>query len=56
MIGIEVTGGCQRDRRLAEDVVWFCLERLLLRHKTLDITVTLKKTYEETAWGFCYAS
>ncbi len=55
MIGIEVTGGCQRDRRLAEDVVWFCLERLLPRHKTLDITVTLKKTYEDGAWGFCYA-
>ena len=55
MIGVEVMGGCKRDRALAEDIVWFCLERLLPRHRALDITVTLRKTYEEGAWGFCYA-
>ena len=54
MIGLEVTGGCKRDRALAEDVVWFCLERLLPRHTALDITVTLKKTFEDGAWGLCY--
>ncbi len=55
MIGVEVMGGCKRDRALAEDIVWFCLERLLPRHRALDITVTLRKTYEEGAWGLCYA-
>lgn len=54
MIGLEVKGGCKRDRALAEDVVWFCLERLLPRHRALDITVTLKKTFEDGAWGLCY--
>jgi len=54
MIGLEVTGGCKRDRALAEDVVWFCLEKLLPRHRALDITVTLKKTFEDGAWGLCY--
>ena len=54
MIGIEVHGGCQRDRALAEDVVWYCLEKLLPRHRALDITVTLKKTFEDGAWGICY--
>ena len=55
MIGVEVIGGCKRDRALAEDVVWFCLEKLLPKHNSLDITVTLKKTFEDGAWGFCYA-
>ena len=55
MIGVEVIGGCKRDRNLAEEVVWFCLEQLLPRHRALDITVTLRKTFEEGAWGFCYA-
>ena len=54
MIGLEVKGGCKRDRALAEDVVWFCLERLPPRHRALDITVTLKKTFEDGAWGLCY--
>ena len=55
MIGVEVIGGCKRDRNLAEEVVWFCLEQLLPRHSAFDITVTLRKTFEEGAWGFCYA-
>ena len=54
MIGIEVTGGLKRDRMLAEEIVWFCLEKMLPRHRALNITVKLTKTYEDGAKGFCY--
>ena len=54
MIGVEVTGGVKKDRELAEEIVWFCLEKMLPRHRTLNITVLLTKTYEEGAKGFCY--
>ena len=54
MIGVEVTGGVKKDRELAEEIVWFCLEKMLPRHRVLNITVLLTKTYEEGAKGFCY--
>ena len=54
MIGLQITGGIKRDRELAEEIVWFCLEKMLPRHRTLDITVRLTKTYEDGAKGFCY--
>ena len=54
MIGVEITGGLKRDRELAEEIVWFCLEKMLPRHRALNITVLLNKTYEEGAKGFCY--
>jgi hypothetical protein len=54
MIGVEITGGVKKDRELAEEIVWFCLEKMLPRHRTLNITVLLTKTYEEGAKGFCY--
>ena len=46
MIGVEVTGGVKKDRELAEEIVWFCLEKMLPRHRTLNVTVLLTKTYE----------
>ncbi len=52
MIGVEVVGGVKKDRELAEEIVWFCLEKMLPRHRTLNITVLLTKTYEEGAKGF----
>jgi hypothetical protein len=54
MIGVEITGGVKKDRELAEEIVWFCLEKMLPRHRALNITVLLTKTYEEGAKGFCY--
>ena len=54
MIGVEITGGLKRDRELAEEIVWFCLEKMLPRHRNLNITVLLDKTYEAGAKGFCY--
>jgi len=54
MIGVEVTGGVKKDRELAEEIVWFCLDKMLPRHRALNVTVLLTKTYEEGAKGFCY--
>ena len=54
MIGVEVTGGLKRDRELAEEIVWWCMDMLLPRHRVLDIDVKFTKTFEEGAQGFCY--
>ncbi len=54
MIHIEAIGGIKKDRELAEEIVWFCVETLMSRFKTACITVELTKTYEEGAIGFAY--
>jgi|TARA_R110000764_G_C10743718_1_gene351207 hypothetical protein len=54
MIGLEVTGGVEKDRELAEEIVWWCMDMLMPRHRVLDITVELTETYEQGATGFCY--
>ena len=54
MIGVEVTGGLKRDRELADEIVWWCMDMLMPRHRNLDVTVKLTKTFEDGAQGFCY--
>ena len=54
MIGIEVTGGLKKDRELADEIVWWCMDMLLPRHRVLDIDVKFTKTFEDDAQGFCY--
>ena len=51
MIGLEIIGGLKRDRELAEEIIWFCLEKMLPRHQILDITLYFEKTYEDGDWG-----
>jgi hypothetical protein len=54
MIGIEVIGGIKKDRELADEIVWFCMDVLLPRNRTTQISVELTKTFEEGAWGFAH--
>ena len=39
MIGVEVTGGLKKDRELADEIVWWCMDMLMPRHRNLDVTV-----------------
>ena len=54
MIGVEVTGGLKEARELADEIVWWCMDMLMPRHRTLNIDVMLTKTFEDGAQGFCY--
>ena len=46
--------GTKKQRKLAEDIVWYCISELMPRHSTLDIEVLLTKCLdEEGAYGFC---
>lgn len=49
-------GGTKRQRILAENVVNFCIEKLMPRMRTLDICINLEK-FEDTdaAVGYCLA-
>ena len=54
MINIASKGGLKKDRKLADEIVWWCMDTLMPRHRVLDINVTFKKTFEDGAHGFCY--
>ena len=51
---VTTIGGTKKQRKLAEDIVWYCISELMPRHSTLDIEVLLTKCLdEEGAYGFC---
>ena len=52
MIHIEATGGLKKDRELAEDVMWFCMDILMPRMRTLCVDLEFTKTLEDGAKGF----
>ena len=54
MINIEATGGLKKDRELAEDVMWFCMETLMPRMQTLCIELEFCKTLDQGAMGFTH--
>ena len=54
MIHIEATGGLKKDRELAEDVMWFCMDILMPRMRTLCVDLEFTKTLEDGAMGFAY--
>ena len=54
MIGVEVTGGRKKDRELADEIIWWCMDYLMPRHRVLDIDLKFTKTIEDGAHGFCY--
>ena len=54
MIHIEATGGLKKDRELAEDVMWFCMETLMPRMQTLCIELEFCKTLDQGAMGFTF--
>jgi len=48
---ITVTGGKEYQRKYVEGVVQFCIDTLMPRMRTLDITIKLKKLTD--AYGYC---
>ena len=54
MIHVEATGGLKKDRELAEDVMWFCLETLMPRMKTLCVELEFTNTRDEGALGYAH--
>ena len=54
MLNIEVTGGIKKERELAEEIVWWCMDMLMPRHRVMDINFEFCKTFEVGALGFCY--
>ena len=54
MIGVEVTGGIKKDRELADEIIWFCMEVLMPRNRTAYIDLKLTKTIKDGAYGFAY--
>ena len=54
MNSITALGGTVVQRDIAEKVVAFCINQLLPKYRTLDITVSFKKLQESHgAYGFC---
>ena len=54
MIHVEATGGLKKDRELAEDVIWFCMDILMPRMRTLCIDLEFTKTLEDGEMGFTH--
>ena len=50
---IDVTGGTKKQRQLAYEVAEFCIEKLMPRHRTLDITIELNRCADTGALGYC---
>ncbi len=50
---IGVTGGTKKQRQLAYEVAEFCIEKLMPRHRTLDITIELNRWADTGAMGYC---
>lgn len=48
-------GSTKSKRTLAEDVVSFCIDQLMPRMKTLDVSVQLSNNLEPHVHGFCCA-
>ena len=54
MIFVETTGGIKRDRELAKEVMWFCIETLMPRMKNLMVEAEITKIEGDTlgyAWS-----
>ena len=49
---VEVIGGKPRQREYVESMVNYCIDMLMPRMSTLDITVTLKDIKDD-AYGYC---
>ena len=54
LLDIEITGGIKKERELAEEIVWWCMDMLMPQHRVLSINFKFCKTFEDGAFGFCY--
>ncbi len=52
---VDVRGGTKLRRKLAAEVIHYCIRELMPRLRTLDIDVVLNKCMDEGAFGSCYA-
>ena len=53
MLLVETNGGIKRDRELAEEVMWFCIETLMPRIKNLMVECEITKI-EDGTLGFAW--
>ena len=53
MLLVEANGGIEKDRTLAEEVMWFCIETLMPRMKNLMVECELKKI-EDGVLGYAW--
>lgn len=53
MNSVLISGGNKRERKIAEDVIVWCIGKLMPRMKTLDIEVEFENLKKEGAYGFC---
>ena len=53
MLLVEANGGIEKDRNLAEEVMWFCIETLMPRMKNLMVECELKKI-EDGVLGYAW--
>ena len=54
MLLVEANGGIEKDRTLAEEVMWFCIETLMPRMKNLMVECELKKI-EDGVLGYAWS-
>ena len=52
---VNAVGGTKAQRKLAEDVAYFCIGEMMPRLRTLEIEIQLTKCLDDGAYGFCYA-
>ena len=52
---VSAMGATKKQRELAVDIAYFCIDELLPRHRTLEIEIQLSKCADDGATGFCYA-
>ena len=54
MLFVDASGGIEKDRTLAEEVMWFCIETLMPRMKNLMVECELKKI-EDGVLGYAWS-
>ena len=47
MIIVDVVGGLKKDRELASEIIWWCMDMLMPRHRSLEITLDFTITFED---------
>lgn len=52
---IVVKGGSQSQKKHAESIAEFCIQKLMPRIKNLDVVIKLKDLTKSNAYGFCLA-
>ena len=51
MLLVEANGGIEKDRTLAEEVMWFCIETLMPRMKNIGVECEITNKLEGDVLG-----